>query len=139
MDVIKSMNALNKMGRYLLLTVFVINLVSMASALNIIATHETSSNGATTGISTALSSLCVLSQTFLGAAVMVLIVLAGATYAIGQILGAETRARATVWATAMLTGAIIGIIVYIVAPMIIVALLGSGSGISANATTPCSL
>jgi hypothetical protein len=67
----------------------------------------------------ALRELCDASQMFLGAAIMVLIVLAGATYAIGQVLGAETRARATVWATAMLTGAIIGAVVYLVAPSIL--------------------
>ncbi|MCX6778480.1 MAG: hypothetical protein NT157_06395, partial [Candidatus Micrarchaeota archaeon] len=32
-------------------------------------------------------------------------------YAIGQVLGSETRARATVWATAMLVGGIIGLII----------------------------
>jgi hypothetical protein len=84
-------------------------------------------------------TLCSISQTFLGAAVMVLIVLAGVTYAIGQILGAETRARATVWATAMLTGAIIGAIIYIVAPTIINALL-SNSGVTplgGGSSNPC--
>jgi hypothetical protein len=126
MDTIGYMNAFNKYGRYLLLAVAAINLVSIANAQ------------AATNISSALGSLCLLSQTFLGAAVMVLVVLAGVTYAIGQILGAETRARATVWATAMLTGAIIGIIIYIVAPLIISALIGSGNGITVSTTNPCS-
>ena len=126
MDVIDSMNAFNKIGRYLLLAVVAINLISVASA-------QTASGN----IISALSSLCTISQTFLGAAAMVLIVLAGLTYAIGQIMGAETRARATVWATAMLTGAIIGIIIYLVAPIIINALLsGTGTGITSNAN-PC--
>ncbi|MBI5228254.1 hypothetical protein HY988_06705 [Candidatus Micrarchaeota archaeon] len=65
---------------------------------------------------------------------MLLIVLAGAIYAIGQILGAETRARATVWATAMLTGAVIGIIIYILAPVILIALVPGATGKAGN---PC--
>ncbi|MFH1447725.1 MAG: hypothetical protein ABIG39_02580, partial [Candidatus Micrarchaeota archaeon] len=38
-------------------------------------------------------------------------ILAGGIYAIGQVLGAETRARASVWATAMLVGGVIGLII----------------------------
>jgi Na+-driven multidrug efflux pump len=59
---------------------------------------------------------------------MVLVVLAGATYAIGQILGAETRARAAVWATAMLTGAVIGIVIYIIMPPLLKILLPTNAG-----------
>jgi hypothetical protein len=50
---------------------------------------------------------------------MLLIILAAAVYAIGQIVGAETRARASVWATAMITGALIGIVIYLVVPGLI--------------------
>jgi hypothetical protein len=39
------------------------------------------------------------------------------------VLGAETRARASVWATAMLTGAVIGILIYLITPMVLKALL----------------
>ena len=39
-------------------------------------------------------------------------------------MGAETRARATVWATAMLTGAIIGAILYVVVPWLIAKIIG---------------
>jgi hypothetical protein len=78
-----------------------------------------------------------MAQQFLGIAVMVLIVFAGAIYAIGQILGAETRARAAVWATAMLTGAIIGIIIYVITPPL-VSLLTAGTGVStAGGSNPC--
>src|SRR3989338_7577861 len=45
---------------------------------------------------------------------LLLVVLAAIVYAVGQMLGAETRARASVWATAMFTGALIGAIIYVV-------------------------
>ncbi len=109
----KTMN----IGKYLITAVMLISLASVAASVD-----------ASSGLSTALTQLCQLSQTFLGIASMLLIVLAGCIYVIGQILGAETRARATVWATAMLTGAIIGILIYILAPFIIQTLISPASG-----------
>ncbi|MDD5340370.1 MAG: hypothetical protein PHV13_03910 [Candidatus ainarchaeum sp.] len=126
MDIIGCMNAVNKVGKYLILALFAINLVSMSFA-----------QSASSSLGTALQDLCHMSQMFLGAAIMVLIVLAGATYAIGQVLGAETRARATVWATAMMTGALIGAIIYLITPIIIRALLPNLSQISGTTTDPC--
>jgi uncharacterized membrane protein len=104
---------LSRVGRCLLLLVVAVNLVSVAFA----------QNDAQANLRSAFQTLCYISQTVMGAVVMVLIVLAGATYAIGQILGAETRARATTYATAMLTGAIIGAIIYLVGPIILTALV----------------
>jgi hypothetical protein len=115
----KSFNA----GRYLLLTIVMLNLFSVAFAQSQIAS--------------ALGEVCRASQTFLGAAIMIMILLAGATYALGQVLGAETRARASVWATAMMTGAIIGALIYLLTPVIIKALLPTGSGVSFSANNPC--
>ena len=54
---------------------------------------------------------------------LLLVVLAAIVYAVGQVLGAETRARASVWATAMFTGAIIGALLYILLPYILHTLL----------------
>jgi hypothetical protein len=127
MDIIGCMNTVNKVGKYLILALFAINLVSMSFA----------SSAASSSLGQALKDLCNMSQMFLGAAIMVLIVLAGATYAIGQVLGAETRARATVWATAMLTGALIGAIIYLITPIIIRALLPNLSTISGTSSNPC--
>ncbi len=45
---------------------------------------------------------------------VVLLVLAAAAYAIGQFAGAETRAKAQVWATGLLSGAIFAAVVYVV-------------------------
>ncbi|MBI5222842.1 hypothetical protein HY990_00305, partial [Candidatus Micrarchaeota archaeon] len=52
-------------------------------------------------------------------------------YAVGQVMGAETRARATVWATAMLLGALIAGVIYVLVPPILQAVVGGGtSGVS---------
>ena len=68
---------------------------------------------------TALGSLCKSALSVLAIGAIVLIVLAAIVYALGQMLGAETRARATVWATAMFTGAIIAAIIFLVVPWLI--------------------
>ncbi len=106
------LNKINSIGKYLIVAVIALNLLSLSFAQS--------------GISSALSSLCSIAKTVLGIGVMLMIILAGAIYAVGQMLGAETRARATVWATAMLTGAVIGVIIYLVTPVIVNALLGGG-------------
>ena len=108
---ISHLNKINTIGKYLILVVLMLNLVPVVFASG--------------NLSSALISLCQIAKTFLGVAALVLIVLAGAVYAIGQIMGAETRARASVWATAMLTGAIIGAIIYIIAPIIVQVIIGT--------------
>jgi hypothetical protein len=123
MDILSTMNKINTIGKYLILTILVLNLFSVSYA--------------TAGLSNALKALCSMSQQFLGIAVMILIVLAGTIYAVGQILGAETRARAAVWATAMLTGAIIGVIIYIVTPAIVKLLVPNMTGMTGSAENPC--
>lgn len=117
MNIIGYMSKVNAIGKYLLLTVLAFNLVSLAFA----------TNPGAGNLASALNILCTNAKTFLGAVAMILVVLAGATYAVGQVLGAETRARAAVWATAMLTGAVIGIVIYIIMPPLIAALLGTSS------------
>ncbi|MFN7991397.1 MAG: hypothetical protein U0R44_04545 [Candidatus Micrarchaeia archaeon] len=112
MNIISYMNKISSVGKYLLIAVLVFNLTSVVFAQS--------------NISNALMSLCSIAKTMLGIGVMLMIILAGMIYALGQILGAETRARATVWATAMLTGAVIGVIIYILTPIIVNALVGTG-------------
>jgi len=67
----------------------------------------------------AISSLCCGLKTLLPVAAMLMIVLAGVIYAAGQMMGAETRARANVWATAALTGALIAVLIYAIAPAVL--------------------
>ena len=123
MNIIRNLNRINSIGKYLILAFIVMNLIPAAYA--------------STGLGSALESLCGMAKMLLGIGVMLLIILAGSIYAIGQILGAETRARATVWATAMLTGAVIGIVIYIVTPVIVSALLTSAPTGGSAVTVTC--
>ncbi|MFA5107923.1 MAG: hypothetical protein WC492_00090 [Candidatus Micrarchaeia archaeon] len=67
----------------------------------------------------ALNNLCKELQGLIPVTAMLLVVAAGVIYSAGQFFGAETRARANVWATSCLTGAVIGIIISQVAPQIL--------------------
>lgn len=82
-------------------------------------------NSAAANITTTLNALCRDIVNILGVAMIFLVLLAALVYAIGQVLGAETRARATVWSTAMFTGAIMGAVIYLVLPVIVRALIGT--------------
>ena len=124
MDMFNVINKTRTIGKYVLLTILVMNLLTVSYAQ------------ASSAIRSALTELCQASQTFLAAAIMIMILLAGATYAIGQVLGAETRARASVWATAMMTGALIGALIYLITPVLINALIGGGS-LSLDPQNPC--
>jgi len=75
-------------------------------------------------VKSAVSSLCQGLTSLLPVAAMLMIVIAGVIYAAGQVMGAETRARANVWATAALTGALIGILIYAIAPSVLGAVYG---------------
>ncbi len=72
----------------------------------------------------AIDQLCGTAIAILGAAVMLLVVLAAVVYGIGQVMGAETRARASVWATSMIIGAVIALIIYVVLPTVLATLMG---------------
>ena len=73
----------------------------------------------------AMSQLCTGLTTMLPVAAMLMIILAGVIYAAGQMMGAETRARANVWATACLSGALIAILITVVAPAVLTTINGS--------------
>ena len=82
-------------------------------------------------VSSAMSSLCQGLTQMLPVAGMLMIILAGVIYAAGQMMGAETRARANVWATACLTGALIAILIAVVAPSVLQAIYNpSGTDIA---------
>ena len=88
-----------------------------------------------TQIATGICELYNTVQIVLGAVIFVLIVVAAIVYAAGQIMGAETRARASVWATSMIVGAVIGIIIYVLVPAILGAMLGRAADFSTCPTT----
>ncbi|OIO21347.1 hypothetical protein COV61_01350 [Candidatus Micrarchaeota archaeon CG11_big_fil_rev_8_21_14_0_20_47_5] len=74
-----------------------------------------------------LTALCTFINSIIPIVVMLMLVGAGAVYAGGQMMGAETRARANVWATSMLVGALIGIVIVAVAPGILETMYGGSS------------
>lgn len=67
----------------------------------------------------ALTQLCNDVHNLVPIAAMLMILLAAVIYATGQMMGAETRARANVWATSCLTGALIGILIATIAPEVL--------------------
>jgi hypothetical protein len=71
------------------------------------------------GMQAAIVDLCKALACMLPVAAMLMIILAGVIYATGQMMGAETRARANVWATAALTGALIAILIAVIAPAVL--------------------
>jgi hypothetical protein len=78
------------------------------------------------GLNTGITGLCQSLKSLLPVAAMLMIIVAGVIYASGQIMGAETRARANVWATAALTGALIAILIVVVAPPVLNAIYTEG-------------
>ena len=77
-----------------------------------------------TTISSGMCELYGMVNSLLAVVVFVLIVVAAIIYAAGQVMGAETRARASVWATSMIIGAVIGIIIYVLVPIILSTMMG---------------
>ncbi|MFA5412237.1 MAG: hypothetical protein WC350_02735 [Candidatus Micrarchaeia archaeon] len=99
------------------------NATKMVSGLMLVALVLSSVGFATTSagsdIKAGICQLYTTVNTVLGAVIFVLIVLAAVVYAAGQVMGAETRARASVWATSMIIGAVIGIIILVLVPPVL--------------------
>lgn len=70
-------------------------------------------------LTSAVQALCQGLRSLLPIAAMLMVVIAGVIYAAGQVMGAETRARANVWATAALTGALMAVLIWAIAPPIL--------------------
>jgi len=66
----------------------------------------------------AMTILCDALVNILPVVAMLMVVVSAVIYAAGQIMGAETRARANVWATAALTGALISGLIYAITPSV---------------------
>jgi len=109
-----------KVGSYLLTILILLNLIGLMSA------------DAQGNIGNAVCQIVVIVQTVMGAAMLVLIVLAAIVYAAGQVMGAETRARANVWATSMFVGAVVGALIYIVVPVFLSYLLYGDTSLTAS-------
>ncbi len=80
----------------------------------------------------AVSQLCLNLKSLIPVVAMMMLVLGGVIYAAGQMMGAETRARANVWATACLTGALIAILIVVVAQPVLQTIYGDLGTISCD-------
>ncbi len=78
-------------------------------------------------LETALQCLCCTLYDYVSIVAFLMINLSSVIFALGNMFGAETRARANVWATSMLTGAIIGLVLIIIVPSFIAIVLGYSS------------
>ena len=90
-----------------ILGVFMIGLVSAAPGAGI------------GNLNQPLKDICSAFKSLVPILAFMMLFLAGALYAAGQVMGAETRARANVWSTAMLTGALIGVLIALIGPELI--------------------
>ena len=68
------------------------------------------------GITSSASELCLGLVSLLPVAAMLMVALSGVVYAAGQLMGAETRARAVTWATACMAGAIMAVLITVIGP-----------------------
>ena len=65
----------------------------------------------TADLATSLSSIKTDIEAIIPVVSLMMIVLAGLIYGIGQVMGAEIRGRSAVWAQALLIGAILGLLI----------------------------
>ncbi len=68
---------------------------------------------------TPIQEVCTTVKTAVPIIAFTMLIIGGLIYAAGQIMGAETRARANVWATALVVGAIIGLVIAASAPFVV--------------------
>jgi len=68
-------------------------------------------SAASVNIAGVFVKLCGDVKTAVPIVAFTMLILGGIIYGAGQVMGAETRARANVWATAMVTGGMIGLII----------------------------
>ena len=90
----------------------------MFALLLLVSVTTSASSKIIQGIQQIQQTLCQI----LPVLVMLLVVFAAVIYAAGQMGSADTRGRATVWATNLLIGAILGIVIYLLLPAVLNAL-----------------
>jgi hypothetical protein len=112
-------------------------LAILAIVLGVMASLSFASSGLS-NVSSAIADLCRGLTCMLPVAAMLMIILAGVLYAAGQMMGAETRARSNVWATAALTGALIAILIAVIAPSVLAMIYFGNSTTALTASCSCS-
>ena len=119
---------MNKYLRYFFSILLLINLFAVISVAKPPPKSGSSDNEIGERLGNAVCWMVYMAKNTMGAVFLVLIILAAIVYAGGQLLGAETRARANVWATAMFTGAIIGGLIYLIVPALLDQLMFGSEG-----------
>lgn len=66
--------------------------------------------------STAVSQFCGMAIDLLPPLAMLMVLVGAVVYAAGQVMGAETRSRANVWASACMIGAVMGTLIVSISP-----------------------
>ncbi len=115
---------------------YIFSLALSLGAGLVLSTTAGATTGGLPGVKTAVDCMCWQLLQILPIIAMLMIIGAGIVYAAGQIMGAETRARASQWGTAMLIGAVIAILIVTVAPPILSLMYGTAGSVNAG-TTMC--
>jgi hypothetical protein len=82
--------------------------------LNFLMPNSIAGEGPLVSVTEMIGQLAILAQMALFLMVALCLVIGGAVYAIGQMYGAETRAKATVWSTTLVAAAIFSAVLYVV-------------------------
>lgn len=112
---------MNKKGT-IITTLFALLLANIVMA--------TSGNTAGTQIISAVCEIYNVIKVALPALIFVMIVLAAAIYAGGQIMSAEMRSRASVWANSLIIGAVMGLLIWLIVPAVLQYLLPNQENLS---------
>ena len=107
---------------------------ALSASTAVFATETTAGLGL---VRKAVGCMCGQLMTVLPVVSMLMVIGAGVVYAAGQMMGSETRARANTWATAMLLGAVIGILIVVVAPSVLDILYHDPSGATIDKNSFC--
>ncbi|MEM3609425.1 MAG: hypothetical protein QXO21_02625 [Candidatus Anstonellales archaeon] len=83
------------------------------------------------------SNVCKSLRTLLPPLSMLMLIGAGVVYVGGQFTGAETRSRANVWATNLLIGALIGLLIAAVAPVALESLMQNAASTGTTYASVC--
>lgn len=77
------------------------------------------------GVGELLNNICVYVSSMVPIISVILVVIAGLVYSIGKVLGQEYRAKTETWATTIVIGAVLGLILALSAPFIVGVLVES--------------
>ena len=99
------------------------------------ATGAPAPSGGSGSINYVMCQICLLVSGLVPIIAFVLFVLAGVTYALGNFFGAEMRAKAIGYSMNMLVGAIVALLLTIIGPIILSAMVPSGSAFASSSAT----